>query len=324
VGFTFNDYVDAIKHHGDTLKPKGTYFKTPAPDNYDEMWENDFISRMFDMIKCYLLDVDISGNFVDPIFIRDMMYDGYLDKIIQPSIDVSGSNILKNVYTLFSLLKEIKIPSALGFLDKNIFDYYENILSQIYGNTQYPKLYVHYTDASGTYYKKYDSYKLLSKYLDTLEDDNIYDDTTIQTVKPYAITNIYNNMYENYNLFNIICDILKNSYFKNNEHFRFGIYNTYTKYTTKYQADSRLFSIIQPNSLGLIDNFIDNINNVLTNNIYFKNEMNTFYNNFIVNLGKSIQSTLFNDYLSDQSLWNFLSFVDKVIYLILLFNYFIF
>ena len=268
------------------------------------------ISRMFDMIKCYLLDVDISGNFVDPIFIRDMMYDGYLDKIIQPSIDVSGSNILKNVYTLFSLLKEIKIPSALGFLDKNILDYYENILSQTYGNTQYPKLYVNYTDASGTFYKNFDSYKLLSKYLDTLEDDNIYDDTTIQTVKPYAITNIYNNIYENYNLFNIICDILKNSYFKNNSHFRFGIYNTYTKYTTKYQADSRLFSIIQPNSLGLIDNFIDNINNVLTNNIYFKNAMNTFFNNFIVNLGKSIQSTLFNDYLSDQTLWNFLSFDD--------------
>ena len=268
------------------------------------------LSRMFDMIKCYLLDVDISGNFVDPIFIRDMMYDGYLDKIIQPGFDVSGSIILKDVYTLFSLLKEIKIPSALGFLDKNIFDYYENILSQIYGNTQYPKLHINYTDASGTYYKNFDSYKLLSKYLATLDDDNIYDDTTIQTVKPYAITNIYNNLYENYNLFNIISEILKNSYFNNNLHFRFGIYNTYTLYTTKYQADSRLFSIIQPNSLGLIDNFIDNINTVLTDNIYFKNSMNKFFNNFIVNLGKSIQSTLFNDYLSDQNLWNFLSFVD--------------
>lgn len=268
------------------------------------------LSRMFDQIKCYLFDVDSSGNFVDPIFIRDMMYDGYLDKIIQPGIDISGSNILKNVYTLFSLLKEIKIPSAIGFLDKNIFDYYEDILSQIYGNTQYPKLHLNYTDASGSYYKNFDSYKLLSKYLNTLEDDNIYDDTTIQTVKPFAISNIYNNLFENYNLFNIICDILKNSYFKNNSHFRFGIYNSYTLYTTKYQADSRLFSIIQPNSLGLIDNFIDNINTILTNNIYFKNSMNTFFNNFIVNLGKSIQSTLFNDYLSDQSLWNFLSFID--------------
>lgn len=268
------------------------------------------LSRIFDIIKCYLLDVNSSENFVDPIFIRDMMYDSYLDKIIQPGIDVSGSNILKNVYTLFSLLKEIKFPSALGFLDKNIFDYYENILSEIYGNIQYPKLHINYTDASGTYYKNFDSYKLLSKYLNTIEDNNIYDDTTIQTVKPFAITNIHNNLYENYNLFNIICDILKNSYFKNNSHFRFGIYNTYTLYTTKYQADSRLFSIIQPNSLGLIDNFIDNINTVLTNNIYFKNSMNDFFNNFIVNLGKSIQSSLFNDYLSDQNLWKFLSFID--------------
>jgi hypothetical protein len=53
VGFTFNDYVDAIKHHSDELKPKGSYFKTPAPDNYQEMWENDFISRMFDMMGSY-------------------------------------------------------------------------------------------------------------------------------------------------------------------------------------------------------------------------------------------------------------------------------
>lgn len=268
------------------------------------------LSRMFDIIKCYLLDVDISGDFVDSIFIRDIMYDSYLDKIIESNIDISGNNTLKNVYTLFILLKEIKIPSALGFLDKNIFDYYESTLYEIYGNIFYPKLYEHSTNSFQSYYKDFDSYKLLYKYLNSLDDDNIYDDTTIQTIKPFIITNIYNNLYENYNLYNILCIILKNSYFNNKSHFRFGIYNTYTLYTNRFQADSRLFLILQPNSLGITDNFIDNINTILTSNIYFKEKINEFFNNFIVNLDKSIQSSLFNDYLSDQNLWNFLSFTD--------------
>jgi hypothetical protein len=276
------------------------------PSNLTETTQK--LSRMFDIIKCYLLDIDTSGNFVSPNYIRNRMYDSYLDKIVTPYIDVSGAVNLKHVYTLYGLLKEIKIPSAIGFLDKNISDYYTFILDQIYGNTEYPNLYYHYTDVSGTIYTKYDSYKLLFKYLNSLSDDNIYDDTTIQTIKPYAISNIYNNLFENYNLFNIISQIIKESYFSSSSHFRFGIFNTYTSYTSKYQADSRLFSIIQPNSLGLIDNFIDNINTVLTNNIYFKTEINNYFNNFIVNLGKSIQSSLFNDYLSDQSLWSFLSF----------------
>ncbi len=280
--------------------------RTSKPSNLTTTTQK--ISRMFDIIKCYLLDVDTSGNFVSPNYIRNRMYDSYLDKIVTPYIDVSGNYNLKYIYTLYGLLKEIKIPSAIGFLDKNISDYYTSILDETYGNIEYPNLHYHYTDTSGTLYTKYDSYKLLFKYLNSLSDDNIYDDTTIQTIKPYAITNIYDNLYENYNLFNIISEIIKQSYFINGSHFRFGIFNTYTSYTAKYQADSRLFSIIQPNSLGLIDNFIDNINTVLTDNIYFKTEINNYFNNFIVNLGKSIQSSLFNDYLSDQSMWSFLSF----------------
>jgi hypothetical protein len=53
VGFTFDDYVDGMRHHGDELKPEGSYFKTPAPDNNQEMWENDFISRIFVMMGSY-------------------------------------------------------------------------------------------------------------------------------------------------------------------------------------------------------------------------------------------------------------------------------
>jgi hypothetical protein len=53
VGIPFYDYTDGLKYHEDELKPKGSYFKTPAPDNYQEMWENDFISRIFDMMGSY-------------------------------------------------------------------------------------------------------------------------------------------------------------------------------------------------------------------------------------------------------------------------------
>ena len=60
VGITFNDYVDGIRHHEYELKPKGSYFKTPAPDNYQEMWDNDFISRIFDLMGSY--DNFVSGD----------------------------------------------------------------------------------------------------------------------------------------------------------------------------------------------------------------------------------------------------------------------
>jgi hypothetical protein len=62
IGFTFNDYVDGIRHQEDTLKPKGTYFKTPEPDNYQEMWNNDFIANIFNLIGSY--DNFASGDLV--------------------------------------------------------------------------------------------------------------------------------------------------------------------------------------------------------------------------------------------------------------------
>lgn len=53
VGVTFNDYSDAVSYQEDELKPKRSYFKTPAPDNMDEMWNNEFVSRIFDLIGSY-------------------------------------------------------------------------------------------------------------------------------------------------------------------------------------------------------------------------------------------------------------------------------
>ncbi len=270
------------------------------------------LSGMFEVLKCYKLDVDISENFVTPLYIRDRMYDEYLNLIIQPNVDASANQInLKHIYTFYALINEIKIPTSIGYLDKNIGDYYTDTFNKLYNTTNYQYLNIHGNPTRLDYYKNFDSYKLLYKYLASLSDDNIYDDTTINNIKSYLINNVYDNLYDNYNLYSIIVKIMRDAYFKNSAHFRFGIYNTFTTYISNtYQADSRLFTVIQPSSLGLIDNFIDNINTILTPNIYFKDEIISYFNNFIINLGKTIESITFNDYLNDYSLWSFLSFVN--------------
>lgn len=53
VGISFDDYVDGVQYQDANLRPKKNYFKTPAPDNMDEMWENDFVSRIFDLMGSY-------------------------------------------------------------------------------------------------------------------------------------------------------------------------------------------------------------------------------------------------------------------------------
>jgi hypothetical protein len=273
------------------------------------------ISGIFDVFKSYKKDVTSYNTFKTPIYIRDRMFDEYLNKIIDSgATPTSNQTNLKHVFTYFALLNEIIIPTVIGYLDKNIGDYYTDTFSKIYSNQSYPYLYTHNIPTDllpppGIYYNMYDSYKLLYKYLATLSDDNIYDDNSINLIKSTLITNMYDNLRDNYNLYNIITQIMRDSYFQNSNHFRFGIYNNYTTYIGGvYQADSRLFSIIQPSSLGLIDNFIDNINTILTSNIYFQSEINTYFNNFITNLGKTIESSVFSEYLNDQNLWSFLSF----------------
>ena len=275
------------------------------------------ISGIFDVLKSYTKDNNAYGDtlFKNPIYIRDRMFDEYLNKIIDPGASpTTNQTNLKHVFTYYALLNEIIIPSVIGYLDKNIGDFYTDTFTKIYGNESYPYLHVHNNPTDllpppGIYYNTYDSYKLLYKYLASLSDDNIYDDTSINLVKSTLVSTIYDNLRDNYNLYNIITEIMRDSYFKNSNHFRFGIYNNYTSYVAGvYQADSRLFTIIQPSSLGLIDNFIDNINTILTDNIYFQKEINTYFNNFITNLGKTIESSVFSEYLNDQSLWSFLSF----------------
>lgn len=53
VGFSFEEYVDGIWYQEDNLRPKRSMLKRPKPERIDEMWENDFVSRMFDLMGSY-------------------------------------------------------------------------------------------------------------------------------------------------------------------------------------------------------------------------------------------------------------------------------
>ena len=53
VGFTFEEYVDGIWFQEDILKPRKSLIKRSKPERFDEMWENDFISRIFDIMSSY-------------------------------------------------------------------------------------------------------------------------------------------------------------------------------------------------------------------------------------------------------------------------------
>ena len=53
VGFTFEEYVDGIWFEEDRLKPRKSLIKRSKPERFDEMWENDFISKIFDIMGSY-------------------------------------------------------------------------------------------------------------------------------------------------------------------------------------------------------------------------------------------------------------------------------
>lgn len=60
VGISFNDYVDGVNYQDANLRPKKQYYKPTKPENIDDMWENDFISRIFDLMGSY--DNFIAGD----------------------------------------------------------------------------------------------------------------------------------------------------------------------------------------------------------------------------------------------------------------------
>ena len=51
VGVNFEEYALAIKYHDSEINPKR--FSIRKPDNFQDMWENEFISSMFDFMANY-------------------------------------------------------------------------------------------------------------------------------------------------------------------------------------------------------------------------------------------------------------------------------
>lgn len=60
VGISFNDYIDGVWYQDENLRPKKNHFKRLKPDNIDDMWENEFVSRIFDLMGSY--DNFIAGD----------------------------------------------------------------------------------------------------------------------------------------------------------------------------------------------------------------------------------------------------------------------
>lgn len=283
------------------------------------------LSRMFDIIKCYNNEVtDLSGiTFVEPIYIRDRMYDAYLNNIC----DYSGTNInnyltinqcedTRYIYNLYILLSENRTPTVINFLDKNIDDYYDSILRKIYNNSSYIYLYPHSTDASGTLYTRFDSYKLMKKFSSELEDNNIYDESSITKVQPTMLTAINDNIRVNYKIFTDILDtiiynfrfIAPQYFFR--PHIRIGSYYSYTGVSNNYLQDQSLFTNVSPSSYNLNDGFLDVYNKDTTFLIYYKNYFREYilnsYNSLLDNLNNTINYEIFGDYFKDKTLWDFL------------------
>lgn len=53
VGFTFEEYVDGVWYQEENLRPRKSSYKRPKPEKIDEMWENEFVSRIFDVMGSY-------------------------------------------------------------------------------------------------------------------------------------------------------------------------------------------------------------------------------------------------------------------------------
>ena len=53
VGVTFEEFVQTIRYYENEQKPKSRYYNPSKPDNYDDMWENEFVYRILDVIGSY-------------------------------------------------------------------------------------------------------------------------------------------------------------------------------------------------------------------------------------------------------------------------------
>jgi hypothetical protein len=60
VGISFENYVDGVNYQDSNLRPRKQLYKPKEPENMGDMWENDFVSRIFDLMGSY--DNFVSGD----------------------------------------------------------------------------------------------------------------------------------------------------------------------------------------------------------------------------------------------------------------------
>ena len=287
----------------------------------------NLIARIFDIFKCYYLEVpDLDTiTFVEPLFIRDKMYDRYFEYILKDAIKLTPSgyddlfsSYVRCVFELYMLIDEIRTPSVINYLDRTIGDYYNGQLSKIYNNTIYDYINQFATDASGTLYTRFDSYKIIFKFLKTLLNNTVYNEKSVTDIKTYLLSSIYNNLQFNFIIFDrLIKSIVENYTFNNNmsidnPHFRIATYELYTNITS-YTPDSTVFLTIPLSSFNLKDgitNILNQTSDIVYGTNFYKNDVLSSYNNLYSNLNKYIPYDVFRPYFNDKTLWDFLIIED--------------
>jgi hypothetical protein len=283
--------------------------KIPKPSNLST--NTILSSRIFDIIKSYELDVDISGiNLVTPYLIRDKMFDAYLYAICDASsniLDASSNQDAKDMSALFILLNDINPSSATTFLAKKVNDYYTSELDYYYSNINYSNL-----NSQQNNYQTFDSYIMIFRYLNSLSasSNEIINDETLRAVKDNIINNVSINISTNYSIFTNLMNILKQSYFNVNSHYRIPLYKSFTNYVqttpidyTNVQSDFQTLNVLLPNTLSLNDYLFDQlIINDYTNN-FFRTDINNYINTLPSTFNSGIQNSIISDYLNQYTLW---------------------
>lgn len=265
-------------------------------------------SRIFDICKSYQLDVDISGILlVSPYIIRDKIYDSYLYTICDLTsniLDVSNNQDIRNTFALFVLLNDINPSSATTFLAKKINDYYSFELGYYYSNASYTNLNLQLNN-----YNTFDSYIILLRYINSLTSNEILNDETLRTIKPFIITSIRENIVANFLIFYQIMVVLRQSYFSYYFHYRLSLYKSFTNYVqttpidyTNIQSDFQTLNLLLPTTLNVNDGLFDLILNV-GNNIFFRNDILDYLDSITGTINSGMQNILISEYLNQYTLW---------------------
>jgi len=123
------------------------------------------------------------------------------------------------------------------------------------------------------------------------------------------ISSIQNNIVANLQIFKELMIILKQSYFTNSEHYRLSLYKSFTNYVQtipidygNVQSDFQTLNLLLPTTLNVNDGLFDLILNV-GDNIFFKNDINSYLNSITGTINSGSQNALISDYLNQYTLW---------------------